>query len=86
MINYFELVFCGLQIKKILEIYSDIPKPLLSNYKFFDGLKGGQLLLSSSYDSQKSDTNLIIENFKVVDAPDLVKLLSLAETSSNNMK
>ena len=65
--------------KKILEIYSDIPKPLLSNYKFFDGLKGGQLLLSSSYDSQKSDTNLIIENFKVVDAPDLVKLLSLAD-------
>ncbi len=65
--------------KKILEIYSDIPKPLLSNYKFFDGLKGGQLLLSSSYDSQKSDTNLIIENFKIVDAPDLVKLLSLAD-------
>ena len=65
--------------KKILEIYSDIPKPLISNYKFFDGLKGGQLLLFSSYDSQKSDTNLIIENFKVIDAPDLVKLLSLAD-------
>ena len=65
--------------KKILEIYSDIPKPLLSNYKFFDGLSGGQLLLFSSYDNKKSDTNLIIENFKVVDAPDLVKLLSLAD-------
>ena len=36
-------------------------------------------MLSSSYDSQNSNTNLIIENFKVVDAPDLVKLLSLAD-------
>ena len=65
--------------KKILEIYSDLPKPLLSNYKFFDGLKGGQLLLFSKYDSQKSNTNLIIENFKVRDAPGLIKLLSLAD-------
>ncbi len=65
--------------KKILEIYSDLPKPLISNYKFFDGLKGGQLLLFSSYDSKESDTNLIIENFKVIDAPGLVKLLSLAD-------
>ncbi len=65
--------------KKILEIYSDLPKPLLSNYKFFDGIIGGQLLLLSSYDSKNSNTNLIIENFKVKDAPGLVKLLSLAD-------
>ena len=32
---------------KILEVYSDLPKPLLSNYKFFDGLSGGNLLLNS---------------------------------------
>ena len=65
--------------KKILEIYSDLPKPLLSNYKFFNGIIGGQLLLLSSYDSKNSNTNLIIENFKVKDAPGLVKLLSLAD-------
>ena len=65
--------------KKILEIYSDLPKPLLSNYKFFNGLVGGQLLLLSSYDNKISNTNLLIENFKVKDAPGLVKLLSLAD-------
>ena len=65
--------------KKILEIYSDLPKPLLSNYKFFNGLSGGQLLIFSSYDSNISKTNLTIENFKVKDAPGLVKLLSLAD-------
>ena len=31
--------------KKILEIYSDLPKPLLSNYKFFNGIIGGQLFI-----------------------------------------
>tara|TARA_Y200000002_G_scaffold100139_1_gene81189 strand:- start:751 stop:2922 length:2172 start_codon:yes stop_codon:yes gene_type:complete len=65
--------------KKKLEIYSDLPKPLLSNYKFFDGLTGGQLLILSSYDDNNSNINLSIENFKVKDAPDLVKLLSLAD-------
>ncbi len=65
--------------KKILEIYSDLPKPLLSNYKFFDGLSGGQLLIFSSYNSAISNTNLTIENFKVKDAPGLAKLLSLAD-------
>ena len=65
--------------KKVLEIYSDLPKPLLSNYKFFDGLTGGQLLIFSSYDSKTSKTNLTIENFKVRDAPGLVKLFSLAD-------
>ena len=47
------------------EVYSDLPKQLLSNYKFFDGLSGGKLLLFSSYDLNNSNTNLTIENFKV---------------------
>ena len=37
-----------LKIKKYLEIYSDLTKPLLADYSFFDGLTGGKLLLSSS--------------------------------------
>ena len=65
--------------KKKLEIYSDFPKPLLSNYKFFDGLTGGKLLILSSYDDNNSNVNLSIENFKVKDAPGLVKLFSLAD-------
>ena len=36
-------------------------------------------MLFSSYDSQISNTKLIIENFKVKKAPGLVKLLSLAD-------
>ncbi len=64
---------------KKLEIYSDLPKALLSNYKFFDGLTGGQLLILSSYDENNSNISLSIENFKVINAPGLVKLLSLAD-------
>ena len=67
-----------LKMKK-LEIYSDLPKPLLTNYKFFKGLSGGQMLLNSNYNSQKSNSTLVIENFKVKNAPGLVKLLSLAD-------
>ncbi len=64
---------------KILEVYSDLPKPLLSNYKFFDGLSGGNLLLNSYYNSQISNSQLVIENFRVKNAPNFVKLLSLAD-------
>ena len=32
-------------VKKILEIFSDLPEPLLKNYSFFKGLSGGKLLL-----------------------------------------
>ncbi len=39
----------------------------------------GQLLILSSYDNKLSNTKLTIENFKVKDAPGLVKLLSLAD-------
>tara|TARA_Y200000002_G_scaffold321846_1_gene282168 strand:- start:969 stop:3137 length:2169 start_codon:yes stop_codon:yes gene_type:complete len=65
--------------KKLLEVYSDLPKPLLSNYSFFKGLSGGKLLLNSSYDLKSSNSKLIIENFKVKNAPGLVQLLSLAD-------
>ena len=65
--------------KKVLEIYSDKPKPLLNNYKFFNGLIGGKFLLNTSYDTKVSDSRLVIENFKVINAPGLVKLLSLAD-------
>ena len=65
--------------KKLLEIYSDLPKALLSNYNFFRGLSGGKLLLNSTYDKKNSNSKLTIENFKVKNAPGFVKLLSLAD-------
>ena len=65
--------------KKYLEIYSDLTRPLLSEYSFFKGLAGGKLLFTSIIDNSKSSSKLKIENFKAVNAPGIVKLLSLAD-------
>jgi len=65
--------------KKFLEIYSDIPQALLSEYSFFKGLSGGKLTFSSIIDKDSSTSKLLIENFKIVNAPGVVKLLSLAD-------
>ena len=67
--------------KKYLEIYSDLSRPLLSDYSFFNGLSGGKMLFTSVIDNSKYNSKLKIENFKVVNAPGLVKLLSLADLS-----
>ena len=65
--------------KKYLEVYSDFPQPLLSEYSFFKGLVDGKLLFTSINEGDLSNSNLLIENFKVVNAPGVVKLLSLAD-------
>ena len=65
--------------KKYLEIYSDLAKPLLSEYSFFSGLAGGKLFFTSVIDKDTSLSKLIIEDFKVVNAPAIIKLLSLAD-------
>ena len=65
--------------KKYLEIYSDLPRSLLSEYSFFKGLSGGKLIYTSIIDDSKSNSKLIIENFKVINAPGVIKLLSLAD-------
>ncbi len=65
--------------KKFLEVYSDLPQPLLSEYSFFNGLSGGVLTFSSIIEDKSSSSILIIDNFKVVNAPGVVKLLSLAD-------
>ena len=65
--------------KKYLEIYSDLTRPLLTEYSFFSGLSGGKLLFTSVIDEAKSNSKLVIENFKVVNAPGIIKLLSLAD-------
>ncbi len=65
--------------KKYLEIYSDLTRPLLTEYNFFKGLTGGNLLFSSVIEENRSTSKLMIENFKVINAPGMVKLLSLAD-------
>ncbi len=65
--------------KRFLEIYSDLTRPLLTEYSFFKGLTGGKLLYTSLIDGSKSSSKLKIENFKVVNAPGVIKLLSLAD-------
>ena len=68
-----------LKKKKYLEIYSDITKPLLTEYSFFRGLTGGKLLYSTIIDDSSSTSKLKIENFKVINAPGMVKLFTLAD-------
>jgi len=65
--------------KKYLEIYSDLPQPLLSEYNFFKGLSKGVLTYSSIIDENTSTSKLVIDNFKIVNAPGVIKLLSLAD-------
>ena len=65
--------------KKILEIYSDVPKALLADYKFFEGLKDGKLFFNSVIDEQSSVSKITIENFKVIKAPAFATLLTLAD-------
>ena len=67
--------------KRFLEVYSDLTRPLLTEYNFFKGLTGGKLLYSSTIEDKISSSKLKIENFKVINAPDMVKLLSLADLS-----
>ena len=65
--------------KKYLEIYSDLPQPLLSEYTFFKGLTGGVLTFSSIIGEETAISKITIENFKIINAPGVVKLLSLAD-------
>ena len=65
--------------KKYLEIYSDLSRPLLTEFNFFKGLSGGNLLFTSIIDGSSSYSKLKIENFKLINAPGVIKLLSLAD-------
>ena len=64
---------------KTLEVYSDLATPLLSDFKFFEGLEGGDLNFKSTFGRELSSSNLTINNFKLNKAPALAKILSLAD-------
>ena len=65
--------------KRYLEIYSDLTSPLLTEFSFFKGLTGGKLLFTSIIDDNNSISKLKIENFNLINAPGVVRLLSLAD-------
>ena len=65
--------------RRYFEIYSDVPEIFLRDYKFFDGVKGGKMIFNSAFDDKGSTSKLMIENFKVINAPGIVKLLTLAD-------
>ena len=77
--NFLDISLKKNKNRKYLEIYSDLTRPLLSEYSFFKGLSGGKLIFTSIIDELKSNSKLKIENFKVINAPGVVKLLSLAD-------
>ena len=79
--NYLDILMKsdGENKTKYLEIYSDLARPLLTEFKFFKGLTGGKLFYTSIIDDKYANSSLKIENFKVINAPGMVKLLSLAD-------
>ena len=78
--------FLDISIKKekktnmsIVEIYSDIARPLVNSYEFFEGLEGGNLTYTSKSNDKNSSGVLEIKKLKLNKAPGLAKLLSLAD-------
>lgn len=67
--------------KLFIEVYSDYPEFILSEFSFFKGFSGGQLNYTSFFDDSENISKIQLENFKVKDAPAIVKLLAIADLS-----
>ena len=52
---------------------------MLSDYNFFKGIENGKLTFNSSFNNKESQSNLVIEDFEVKNAPAFAKLLALAD-------
>ena len=66
------------QNKKITTIYLDFPEPLVKKYKFIKGFKEGSLDFHSVKMNNKTNANLKIYNFKLIEMPALTKILTLS--------
>jgi len=64
--------------KKTLQVISDRARPFIKNFDFIKGFEGGKLEYESIITKKKSNSNLLISNFKVSKVPALAKLLTLA--------
>ena len=64
--------------KKTLQVISDRARPFIKNFDFIKGFEGGKLEYESIISKKKSNSNLLITNFKVSKVPALAQLLTLA--------
>ena len=64
--------------KKTLQVISDRARPFIKNFDFVKGFEGGKLEYESTISKKKSNSNLLITNFKVSKVPALAQLLTLA--------
>ena len=64
--------------KKTLHVISDRARPFIANFKYIKGFENGKLEYQSNIYKEKSDSSLLIKDFKVSEAPALAKLLTLA--------
>jgi hypothetical protein len=64
--------------KKTLHVISDRARPFIENFKYIKGFENGKLEYQSNIYKEKSDSSLLIKDFKVSEAPALAKLLTLA--------
>ncbi len=62
----------------ITNILTNFPKPLVERYKFIKGFEEGILDFQSIKKNNKTNSLLIIDNFKVKEVPALAKILTLA--------
>ncbi len=66
------------QKEKIIKLFTDYPKPLIKRYNFIKGFEEGYLEYSSIKKNGISNSQLIIDDFKVNEVPVFAKILSLA--------
>ena len=64
--------------QKTLHVISDRARPFIANFDYIKGFENGKLEYQSNIYKEKSDSNLLIKDFKVSEAPALAKLLTLA--------
>ena len=64
--------------KKTLQLISDRARPFVKNFEFIKGFEGGKLEYESIIEKDKTESNLLITDFKVSKVPALAKLLTLA--------
>ena len=59
--------------KKTLQVISDRARPFIKNFDFVKGFEGGKLEYESTISKKKSNSNLLITNFKVSKVPALAQ-------------
>ena len=64
--------------EKVTTLVTNYPAPLLERYKFIKGFSEGIFDIQSISSGNKSNTIIIIDNFKVKEVPVLAKILTLA--------